>query len=415
MVIQAMANAPHPCPKLRPVESIFVPDRAHGRALLLRDTEGIAPSPVMIPGHFAAVVSRFNGARSIGQIAADASRAAGRSIREDVIIQLAEELDAACMLDTPWFRERRREVMGSFAAATVRRAAHAGGSYAADPEQLSRYIENECLAKARPEQPAGAMVGLCAPHMDLWRAAAGYGYAYRALRAAFHPDVDTFILLGTSHAGMRRPFAVCDKVFDTPLGPLDPAHDAIEELAAASRFDVREDQYLHKNEHSLEFQAVFLRHILGGRPATIVPILCGLCESQARGRDPSHDAEAESFIVALQRVVASRRGRVMIIAGADLAHIGPRFGDRHPLDARGQALLEERDRGSIALALARDASGFFADVVDDLSTRRVCGLGPIYTMLRALPASRGERLHYAQCVDPEEGSIVSHASFGFYA
>jgi hypothetical protein len=32
-----------------------------------------------------------------------------------------------------------------------------------------------------------------------------------------------------------------------------------------------------------------------------------------------------------------------------------------------------------------------------------------------LPASRGERLHYAQCVDPEEGSIVSYASLGFYA
>jgi hypothetical protein len=36
-------------------------------------------------------------------------------------------------------------------------------------------------------------------------------------------------------------------------------------------------------------------------------------------------------------------------------------------------------------------------------------------MLRVLAQGRGERLHYDQCVDPEEGSIVSHASLGYYA
>jgi hypothetical protein len=51
----------------------------------------------------------------------------------------------------------------------------------------------------------------------------------------------------------------------------------------------------------------------------------------------------------------------------------------------------------------------------DLDTRRVCGLGPIYTMLRVLPATKGAKLHYAQHVDPDEGSIVSHASLAFYA
>ena len=105
----------------------------------------------------------------------------------------------------------------------------------------------------------------------------------------------------------------------------------------------------------------------------------------------------------------------MVIAGADLAHVGPRFGDDRPLDAQGRALLEARDAESIDLALGRDAPGFFRQVASDLGTRRVCGLGPIYTMLRVLPTSRGEALHYDQCVDPEEGSVVSHASLAFYA
>ena len=34
--------------------------------------------------------------------------------------------------------------------------------------------------------------------------------------------------------------------------------------------------------------------------------------------------------------------------------------------------------------VARDAAGFFAHVTEDLDERRVCGTGPLYTLLRAL-------------------------------
>jgi hypothetical protein len=253
--------------------------------------------------------------------------------------------------------------------------------------------------------------------MDLWRAAVGYGYAYGALREGLGDRIDTFVLLGTSHAAMERPFSVCAKAFATPLGPLEPDRAAIDELVAASRFDLRADEHLHKAEHSLEFQAVFLRHLLGPRAgaARIVPVLCGLGEAPSTRRDPAHDPEAESFLSALAELVARRAGRVLVIAGADLAHVGPRFGDPRPLDGREREALRARDAESIALAEDGDAGGFFHQVVSDLHERRVCGLGPIYTLLRVLPAARGERLHYDQHVDPREGSIVSHASLGFYA
>jgi AmmeMemoRadiSam system protein B len=253
--------------------------------------------------------------------------------------------------------------------------------------------------------------------MDLWRAAVGYGHTYRAVADALPQRVDTFVLLGTSHAPMRRPFAVCEKAFDTPFGPLAADADAIRDLARAATFDVRADEYLHKGEHSLEFQAVFLRHALGERAASarIVPILCGLGAAQAARRDPASHPDAESFLAALADLVERRSGRVLVIAGADLAHVGPRFGDPEPLDDRGRELLAARDDESIDLALERDAPGFFHQVASDLAVRRVCGLGPIYALLRALPHARGERLHYDQCVDPDEGSIVSHTSLGFYA
>ncbi|WP_437581275.1 AmmeMemoRadiSam system protein B [Sorangium sp. So ce887] len=416
-------------PKLRALEVIVIQDERHGRALMLRDTEGIAPSTVVVPAASSAVLARFDGRRSVDEIARDVSRSTGQQVDAAHVAQLADELERAWMLDSPRFHARRRTVVRSFDASPIRMAAHAGGAYHGDRLRLADFIERQCLRGARPQGGAtraaaaqGApkrMVGLCAPHMDLWRAAAGYGHAYAALEQALAAPglekVDIFVLLGTSHAPMRRPYAVCEKTFATPLGPLDPDREMIAELAAASRFDVHEDQYLHKNEHSIEFQAVFVRHLLGDRAASIVPILCGLSECQARRRDPAQDDGAESFLTSLRDALARRPGRVLVIAGADLAHVGPRFGDPAPLGERQRMALRDRDLASIERATSVDPPSFFADVAEDLGTRRVCGLGPIYTLLRALPpSSRGELLNYEQCIDPEEGSIVSHTSLGFY-
>jgi hypothetical protein len=407
---------PQIAPKLRSIEIVVIPDDTHGRALMLRDTEGIAEGAVVLPIKLAPIIVRFDGKRSLNEVAVEASRAIGQTVTLALVRKLVKELDQALMLDTTRFRARRREVVSAFTAAPVRPAAHAGGAYHGDAAELSRFIEIKCLGQSPPRKATGPIVALAAPHMDLWRAAAGYGHAYRALGDALDPAVDTFVLLGTSHAPMRRPFAVCEKSFDTPLGALPPDRDIIGELEAASRFDVRADEYLHKQEHSLEFQAVFLKHLLGRRRARIVPILCGLGDAQERRRDPSRDAAAESFLSALHEACRRREGRVVIVAGADLAHIGPRFGDAKAPGDGELAALRARDMASLRLALGREAAGFFDHVAEDLPVRRVCGLGPLYTLLRMLPEGvRGELLHYAQCVDPEEGSVVSHGSLGFYA
>jgi AmmeMemoRadiSam system protein B len=403
-------------PKLRSIEVVVIPDKTHGRALMLRDTEGVAGGAVVVPIKLAPIVVRFDGKRSVRQVADDASEAIGHAVPMTLVRRLIKELDEALMLDTPHFRARKREVVTAFTAASVRPAAHAGGSYHGDASELTRYIEVECLGQSPPREAPGRIVALAAPHMDLWRAAAGYGHAYRALGDALDPAADTFILLGTSHAPMQRPFAVCEKAFDTPLGALPPDHALIAELEKASRFDIRADEYLHKQEHSLEFQAVFLKHLLGRRRARIVPILCGLGEAQERRRDPSRDAEAESFLSALNEACRRREGRVVVVAGADLAHVGPRFGDAKAPGERELTALRARDMASLRLALGQEPAGFFEHVAEDLSVRRVCGLGPLYTLLRVLPEDvRGELLHYAQCVDPNEGSVVSHGSLGFYA
>ena len=60
---------------------------------------------------------------------------------------------------------------------------------------------------------------------------------------------------------------------------------------------------------------------------------------------------------------------------------------------------------------AGDADAFFDSVRRDGDRRRICGLSPIYTLLRALGGARGTLRTYGQWPDPE--GVVSFASLVF--
>ena len=383
---------------------------------MLRDTQGVTSSHVILPMDLVPIVGRFDGTRTCEAIARLASDEMGERVSTERVVRLASELEEALFVDGAPYRRERARIERTFADADVRAASHAGGAYHGEPAKLAQYIEEECFGitgAASAADEGGRLLGLVAPHIDPWRGARGYGEAYGVLAKALPADADTFVLFGTSHAPMREPFSLCRKAFDTPLGRLEADLDSIDAIAKASDFDPYADQFNHKREHSLEFQAVFLRHLLGGRKARIIPILAGLGEHQSSGESPSGARAVERFLDAVRKVIDTKSA--IVIAGADLAHVGPRFGDPRPFDAGERAALHETDRESLDHATRGDAEAFWRHVAGDLETRRVCGLAPIYSLLRTVATgSRGRLRHYEQNVDPDEGSIVSHAALGFY-
>jgi MEMO1 family protein len=405
-------------PALRPVETILIPDPQHGRVLVLRDTEGITEGTVSIPPALIPVVARFTGEKTCQQIAVDVSLELGIEVEVETVSRAAQVLEDALFLEGPSYRAAREEVVRKFTASKARAASHAGGAYLAEPAELRAYLDTKCLAKGKSTRGPGGqrMIALVSPHIDPWRGAVGYGHAYAALERDLPPGADTFIVFGTSHAPMKEPFALCRKAFETPLGAMEADEDAIDAIAEAAGFDVYADVLNHKREHSIEFQVLFLKHVLGKRPAWIIPILAGLGEPQAMRTVPLRDARSMRFLDAVRGVIERLGDRAVVVAGADLAHVGPRFGDRAPFDAAARGRLADTDRESLAHAAEGDAPGFWAHVARDLDTRRVCGLAPIYSLLHAMPgAARGELLHYEQTIDADDGSIVSHAALGFYA
>lgn len=410
-------------PRLRPVESIVVPDREHGRVLVLRDTEGIARGAAQIPPELVAIVARFDGTQTCSEIAAAASEEIGTTISIALVEKIAGELEDGLFLDGPKFRDARAKIAADFAASKVRAPSHAGGAYSSDPGELTSYLDDKCIGAASPKRtafPGKTISALIAPHIDPWRGAIGYGHGYGALAESLSSEADTFILFGTSHAPMRQPFALCAKSFDTPLGPMEADDDALAFIAKNASFDPYADQFFHKREHSLEFQVVFLKHILKKqkkrrKQPKIVPILAGLGEHQVRGTSPEKDPVVATFLGSVRALAEERGERVVFVAGADLAHVGPRFGDAKPYGEEERGQLEERDRGSLREATGRDAPGFWEHVSSDNDTRRVCGLAPIYALLASIATGGGaETLHYEQTIDAHDGSIVSHASVAFF-
>jgi len=401
-------------PRLRPVETIVVPDPRHGKVLILRDTQGIAPGHAVIPPALIPIVARFTGRLTCSQIAKEVAREIDGDCPLDVVESIAKQLDEGLFLEGETFERALDDAKATFVKLSARPASHAGGAYPGDRVELAEYIDRECVRAAGKPKKGSTIRALVSPHIDPWRGAIGYGHAYGALAASLDEQADTFIVLGTSHAPMREPFALCNKGYDTPFGEMKLDHEFASELTKASSFDPFTDMLNHKREHSIEFQAVFLKHLLGKREARIVPILAGLGEEQATRKNPRKTAAVAKFLDALREGIAKRNGRVVVVAGADMAHVGPRFGDPEPHDEDKRGALEKTDRESLDLAASRDARAFWEHVAADLDERRVCGLAPIFSLADVIDEKlRGEVLHYEQNVDPDDGSIVSHAALAF--
>ena len=174
------------------------------------------------------------------------------------------------------------------------------------------------------------------------------------------------------------------------------------------------EDYCHAVEHSLEFQCLFLQHVLGGRPQ-IVPILCGPFSRALReGRAPEDDEGVEQFFDALRELAERAGDRIVWILGVDLAHVGRRYGDPLPAHAEEGTLLDVRheDLARLALLNRGEADAFLELAVSDGDRLRWCGLSPLYTFARVAPEARGRVLRYEQWnIDPQ--SVVSFAGIEY--
>jgi hypothetical protein len=302
--------------------------------------------------------------------------------------------------------------------AEIRDAAFAGKSYEADPDRLIEQCEGFFTDVRGPGKPGPAKTGiavrgLIAPHIDFQRGGPCYAWAYKELAESSPPDL--FIVLGTVHLPTLNPFILTKKHFATPLGVVETASDIIDAIAGKVPFDPFQDEILQKAEHTIEFQAVFLSYLFSDAARfRILPVLCGsFHDVTVGGCVADHKPHLTGFIAALREAVEQSGCASCYIASADLAHVGRRFGAAAAPSPADLHDVELQDRAMLSWAERINAEGFFDFVRRERDRRNICGLPPIYALLRAIDAREGKLLDYRQSVEPDGGSAVTFASMVF--
>jgi len=411
-------------PRVRPVEAF--PVQQDGKtSVYLKDPLNFAtPLGISPAGYF--VLAHFDGQHSFTDVQEAYCKQFGSLLMSDDLKSFVDMLDQHYYLDSERFRDYKNAVVLEFRNQTTRVPAHVGGVYKADPEELKTQLEGFFSAPNGPGLPNSQLAGstpraIVAPHIDFHRGGPAYAWAYKPL--AESDGADLYILLGTSHYSGQTPYILTLKNFATPLGLVETDRDFVQRLQAKCAEDCFTDEYLHRGEHSLEFQVVFLKYLaqqraaLTGRPEKpfkIVPILVSSFHSAVVNQTlPEKDSAVGTFLRTLRDLAALESRRVCFVAGVDLAHVGRQFGDREPITDDFLKWVESEDQKLVNRLVALDAPGFFNAVAKDQDKRRICGFSPLYSLIHLLDGARGNHLKYSQAFTPETGSAVTFSSLIF--
>ncbi len=405
-------------PKLRELETFT--HRENGREYIcLRDPLGIEERVMAVSTSVLPALQLLDGHHSISEIRKELTALFGQPVSRSVVERLIQQLDDAHMLYSPKFDAHRDAVLRAYRALPVRAPSHAGKSYPAEPAAIHRAFARHFNRPCGPGRTPAAVktrtpLALMAPHFDLRQGGVAYAHAYAPLRDA-ESQPSTYIILGVAHKPVANRFVATRKDFETPLGVARVNHEIMNELDRWTPFDLQADELAHKMEHSIEFQVVYLQHVLGARPFQIVPILTGSFDDlTAQLADPMEDENIRRFVEALRKVVAGAGQDVCVIASVDLAHVGRRFGDDFTINPGVMEQVADDDRALLKQIEARRSDGLREHIYSDQNRRRVDGFGAMYTLLSALKPSEARLLYYDRYADKGANSLVTYASMVFY-
>ncbi len=397
------------CPKLRAVEAHWI-RQGHEPALLLQDRVLPDARVVLIPELLVPLLSLCDGTRDLPTLRTAYELRTGIRLEQGVIDRAIEQLDEALMLEGERHAQACRRAVEQFRSSSHRPAALAGASYPDDPQALAALL-NGYIADARARRdgrlvPDRQWRGLICPHIDYDRGGVVYGEVWDRAAGAV-AGADRFIILGTDHQGGPGEVTLTRLGYQTPFGVLPADLEAVDRVAramgeeAAFRLELN-----HRIEHSVELAAVWLHHIVGSRPVRIVPVLCGSFYPFTQGEmHPSQHASWAAALAALREI--AQMDRTMVIVAADLAHMGPSFGDPAPMDLPARAKLAGADAEMMSIICRGDAEGFLSMLTAEQDQRKVCGLPPIYLAMRMLGGGiAGEVVAYSVCPAPDD-SVVS--------
>ena len=395
---------------------MFAVDLSGQPGVALRDPQLYAGEIIALPRDALAIIQHFTGTNTIEDIRTNLKEQYGGDVPAENIRFIAEELDEHHFMLSERFLRHKQNVDEEFYASRLRYPVHAGSGYSEDPKELigefDGYFSQAEVSTNSPGENADETTAIIAPHISINAGGHSFAHAYGALMK--DAPADLYVILGIGHAGLDRLFAGTAKDFITPLGTVETHRKFMHDLNHRYDDSLFDGEALHRTEHTIEFQTVFLKYVLKDQPFFIAPILVSF-PHQVLSSDQFPEARemVDHFIDALRCAIEDFKGRVVMIASVDFAHVGVKYGDETPLSSEDLDVIQKRDREMIEILTKGDSEEFLAHIASDDDTRRICGFSALYVMLRVLEKARGTLLSYDRTSMDEHNSTVTFAGMKF--
>lgn len=401
-------------PKLRTID--IVPVQFDGRPhLLLRDPLQLTDKMLVVSAQAGLLLALLDGTRTLREIQVDLMRLTGELLMSEQIESLVNQLDECLLLENERFKTALVKAIAEYRESPFRPSSLEGSVYPSDPSSLRAMLDSFFEPPKGPGRPgvqkySQPLKAIVAPHIDLLRGGSTYAWAYKELAEA--PPASLFVILGIAHYPMENLFSATTKDFLTPLGRARTDVNFIEALNNRCGFDLLADEFVHRYEHSVELQVVWLQHLFG--EVKIAPIICaGFEHLVGLGESPMSLAQVREFTESLQATLAEWDEPITVIASVDLSHLGLRFGDRQLVTTSILRWLESEDRLFLEKIADGDGDGMFSLIHLDHNSRRIDAYPALYVMLKALGEIKGKVLNYDQSVEGRNESVVTFGAVVF--
>ena len=385
----------------------IVPITHEGQScLLVRDPLGIARSDLALNPQAAQIFPFFDGTHSLEELQNALVLPGGASGEEAA--SLVRNFDELGLLESERYVKERQKIVEAFTAGGRRPASLAGSAYPAEAEELGALVD-DILGESKVGEVAAGIRAVAAPHIDLRVSKRAYGLAYGSL-SGLAPSA--LLVLGTGHS-LAEPYSLSEKTFETPLGSVPADVDTVRRFRRSGGDLFSDDDFAHRQEHSIEFQLLFLQRIFPMEKIPFVPLLCGPFDQLfPTGRTPLEIPQIAAFIAEVRTWLLEPPAGKTIVAGVDLSHVGPKFGD----DDNAVALEEgfrAFDSQVLSALESGDAEAFFRLVAAAGNRYRICGFSALWTLLALLPGAKGRTLDYQVWHEEATNSAVSFAAVSF--
>ncbi|MGD8450635.1 MAG: AmmeMemoRadiSam system protein B [Phycisphaerae bacterium] len=389
-------------PALRPLDIVPFRDERGELFFQLQDSLRISPRPLVLSGAGYYILTHLDGAHTLTDVLDTYRRELQQDVPAGEVERVIEVLEHYVMLDTPRFTAAYQTHRQEYRDAPFRDSRERWPAADALRQELDELLSNE----RKTRKPMPGVRGLVSPHLDYTRGAPCYAAAYSALGDG--AGTTRFVILGTNHYGRCPAPVATTKDFQTPLGLVRTDREFIGRLEHRLGSPICDDEFDHRAEHSIDLQVHVLQVTHADEPFEIVPILCPDVCTPGSEADPI--AALDALAAALARELADDNGQTVLIAGADLSHVGQRFGDESPATPDVLEKVRDLDRHVLELLQQNRPQELLAEMRTIQNPTSICSLGCLYLLRRALPGRPWRTLRYHQAVDQETDTNVTCAA-----